>query len=299
MSTATDSLLAANSLDRLFYATGVLLDAQDFQAEQTYHRGRLARVLSFLHGSGTVAGLRVKYDLDAQNQVEQIVVEPGLAIDRMGRMIELPREACLRLDRWYRELAASSNSADVDRLSGAWHDVNVTQNVITGWQGNPYAGVVTDVFLRFVECERGKTPAFASGPFDALDAVQPSRIRDGYELELVPRPESGATLGNLVPLNPWDNLIGEPDIQKRRALTDEQILDAWDAPQQPQPEYAAAQADRTAVFLARVVIQADAPAQPNTAPARPDPLPPNAATVDNSKRAFLYTANAVARMLGV
>ena len=29
--------------DRVFYATGVLLDAEDFSAEQTYHRAQLAR----------------------------------------------------------------------------------------------------------------------------------------------------------------------------------------------------------------------------------------------------------------
>ena len=52
-----------------------------------------------------------------------------------------------------------------------------------------------DIFLAFHPCERGYTPAFASGPFDALDASQPSRVRDAYELTLVPRPkpESPAT----------------------------------------------------------------------------------------------------------
>jgi hypothetical protein len=45
--------------------------------------------------------------------------------------------------------------------------------------GAPFNGVIADVFLNFVVCERGKTPAFASGPFDALDAIAPSRLRDG------------------------------------------------------------------------------------------------------------------------
>ena len=42
--------------------------------------------------------------------------------------------------------------------------------------------------------QRGKTPAFAVGPFDATDAVVPSRLRDEYELRLVPRPH-----GTVVP----------------------------------------------------------------------------------------------------
>ena len=45
--------------DRVSYDEGVLLDALDFRAEQSYHRGRLARVLAYLFGTGTAAGLEV------------------------------------------------------------------------------------------------------------------------------------------------------------------------------------------------------------------------------------------------
>ena len=43
--------------ERPVYATGMLLDAQDFQDEQTYHRSQLARALGAVAGSGTLAGL--------------------------------------------------------------------------------------------------------------------------------------------------------------------------------------------------------------------------------------------------
>ena len=58
-SRADDPLAGVLAPDRVFYAEGVLLSAADFEAEQAYHRGRLARALAALHGSGTVAGLRV------------------------------------------------------------------------------------------------------------------------------------------------------------------------------------------------------------------------------------------------
>ena len=83
--------------DRLFYATGILLDAEDFKAEQLYHRGRLSRALAYLHGGGTVAGLRVEWvkplepGEDAKfprGRAEEIVVAPGIAVDRLGRVIE-------------------------------------------------------------------------------------------------------------------------------------------------------------------------------------------------------------------
>ena len=62
MGTAKDQLQKQGApADRVYYATGTLLDARDFLDEQTYHRGRLARAMQYLHGSGTVSGLRVEY----------------------------------------------------------------------------------------------------------------------------------------------------------------------------------------------------------------------------------------------
>ena len=40
----------AKLLDRVFYATGAMLDATDFTDEQAYHRGRLARALAYCTG---------------------------------------------------------------------------------------------------------------------------------------------------------------------------------------------------------------------------------------------------------
>ena len=56
-----DPLYARPAAERPSYATGILLDAQDFTDEQTYHRGRLARALASLTGGGTLAGLRVSH----------------------------------------------------------------------------------------------------------------------------------------------------------------------------------------------------------------------------------------------
>ena len=56
-----DPLYAGPQPERAAYATGMLLDAQDFIDEQTYHRGRLARALALLAGGGTLAGLEVTH----------------------------------------------------------------------------------------------------------------------------------------------------------------------------------------------------------------------------------------------
>ncbi len=47
------------SPSRVFYSLGRMLGVADFQADQNYHRGRLARALLQLCGTGTVAGLNV------------------------------------------------------------------------------------------------------------------------------------------------------------------------------------------------------------------------------------------------
>ncbi|MEZ5609648.1 MAG: hypothetical protein R3E45_04260 [Rhodocyclaceae bacterium] len=116
---ADDPLYALPDASRPHYATGMLLDAGDFADEQTYHRNRLARALAFvsgagarrlpealdpdtagaagLFGGGTLAGLRVRQVPAAGEAVEEIRIAPGLAVDRLGRLVEVPRAVCLRL----------------------------------------------------------------------------------------------------------------------------------------------------------------------------------------------------------
>ena len=87
----TDPLAGALLPERLHYHTGVMLDREDFRAEQADQRGRLARLARYLHGQGTAAGLEALYEpalaptpLDAGHEA-RVNVAPGLAIDRLGR----------------------------------------------------------------------------------------------------------------------------------------------------------------------------------------------------------------------
>jgi hypothetical protein len=299
MSTVDDTLPSARASDRVYYATGVLLAADDFMVEQTYHRSRLARALAYLHGSGTVAGLRVEFrpavapsEANRTGREEELVVHPGLAIDRLGRLIEIPRAACIRLERWYQAQEVS------DLVAGRRLPPYVGVNVEGVPEGGIVVGgqvvdiIVVDVSLRFVVCERGKTPAFAAGPFDALDAVAPSRLQDGFELKLIIRTEPEPPL----PVNNWPNL-GPLAPQDRLRVLQDQILRAWPRddtnPDNPEPlaEYAPEE-DVTAVFLARLVL----PVRPGV-PADARPVRQNSpVVVDNYRRLFAYTTRALARM---
>ena len=76
-----DSLPRLEGPDRVNYATGVLLGAEDFQAEQDYHRGRLARALAYAMGHGTLAGLEAVYEAITATASERLIVAPGVAVE--------------------------------------------------------------------------------------------------------------------------------------------------------------------------------------------------------------------------
>lgn len=305
MSNRTDRLARPDLdlRDRLNYVQGILLDADSFGDEQLYHRGRLARALAYLSGTGTVAGLEVSYQ-NASGQ-DEIEVSPGLAIDPLGRLIEVPRRWCVELGPWF----AAQQEAD---LSDGW---------LTEAPAAPM--LVADVFVRFVECGRRLAPAFATGPYDALDAVVPSRLRDGFELALVIRTEAqvrrAAIDANAPPPLPvipipganerLQALLGMTPAARLAAMRAD-ILSAWregtefwenDRPPRL-PEHLPADVtfqandplevgrDTTSVLLARVSIQVDIPLSgPPTRTANVDP------TVDNELRRFIYSPGILTR----
>jgi hypothetical protein len=69
---------------RVNYFSGRLLTAEDFETEQSYWLGKHRSHGRHLHGSGVVCGLRVTPSGPG------VTVEPGLAIDGLGREIVVP-----------------------------------------------------------------------------------------------------------------------------------------------------------------------------------------------------------------
>jgi len=297
--TNADPLVAQPRADRLAYATGMLLDAQDFSDEQTYHRGRLARALAFVAGPGTMAGLEVRHVPGSPTQVEEISVQPGVAVDRLGRLVELPRDACLRLPRWF-DAVRDTDGGDTLRQA-SYEDLGrfVSRRMTDEGTALPALAVVADVFLRFAACARGLTPSFSQGPFDALNAVSISRLRDAYELLLIPRIGLDDAYSGL-PLPPAEPPAGDPGAtpQARRDALQDAVLHGWsgsghaggDGGLEPSPEQPPG-IDPSAVFLARVFI----PVDNATPPARIAALP----LVDNWGRRFLPPSALFAQWAGL
>lgn len=279
--------------DRPWYATGVLLDAEDFQAEQLYHRSRLAAAMLNLGGCGTLAGLKVLWQPShpasraTPAREEEITVEPGLALDRRGRLIEVPRPACLRLERWLAGLKEPLATSCIREHTQA----GVSQRQI-----------VADVFLRFLPIPRGYTPAAASGPFDASDAVQPSRIRDSYKLELAPRPGAMSS-GDFLPLDPWAEVRAAATPEARWQRLQELILAGGVTHGVASASLGAGDSSGSAsegavspeaLFLARLwipVVKTDAGSLTRANG--------NAVTVRNDLRAFVLSISALAAWVGM
>jgi hypothetical protein len=251
---------------RVAYATGRMLSVDDFQAEQTYHRGRLARVLTQTIGTGTVYGLKVKTNDATDPKLIELVVTAGLAVDRRGRLIDVQHDVCILLDAFLK------NASD-----------DVIGRAFKG-SANPSA-ILADVFATFVPSERGKAPAFGGvDDYDATDAFVADRLLDGFAVQLVLRVEDAPKL----PQDPWQVASAPGQALKQ------QLLDANAGPNAAAPvEYPNDPFDRSSVFLARVSVTAT-----RAGTARPV-YDLTKLTIDNLSRLFLFPAALVARSAGL
>ena len=269
-----DTLPNARAGERVAYAVGALLTAEDFLAEQDYHRGRLGRALAYLHGAGTVAGLDVTVE-PLRGDSAEIRVTPGLAVDRLGRLIELERTNCLRLARWLDQQLADEVTAALE------DDV-----------------VIVDVFVRFHACPGALQPAFADVATDTLDAAQPSRVRDHAALSALLRPAGEAPLprptvapsgADAAALQRFkrEELWGRLQLREERHR-DGQLLALG-------PEHVAGLHDGTDLLLARVTV----PAVVDTGAGRPHLDPGRDIGVDNDVRLYSYGNAELALLAGL
>ena len=186
--------------------------------------------------------------------------------------VEITEPYCIRLARWFAGLSTAALRAAVHRAPR----VSVP------------AAVVADVFLAALSCARAKTPAFATGPFDALDAIVPARLAEAAQLELVPRAEGGPD-----PIPSPQNFWPAPDATPEERLA--AVLDGWEAGTtttsadgslDPLTEHVPGH-NTSAVLLARVTVPVvlAADAAPGERP-QLDML--QRVTVDNSLRPFIH-----------
>ena len=255
---------------------------QTLNGSATFTAGPIAPVWSTAIGSTTLDGNPVisAWTCIGPAQLE-IEVTPGMAVDRVGRMIEVPRTVCIRIQPWLANQALAN-----------------LNSFVTSGSGN----VLIDVFATYVACTRGVTPCFATqDDYSATDAFSANRMLDSFAMQLVLRNDSSPGL----PKDPWQATGAvpsgaiTPDIAKSLKLS---ILSANSGPAStppfadsgPTPPEIPPGFDASSVFLARITIPATAGAS-----GEPPSFDLNSITIDNLSRLFLYPASLVARSIGL
>ena len=287
---ATDDLTLTPSLapNRVAYSTGRMLGVEDFQADQDYHRGRLARALVQLYGAGTACGLLVQTDGNPNPAALEVQVTPGMAIDRIGRIVEVPRLVCIVLNDWLTSQKQAWLSQQSNPVPGQASIADLNDAIHDG------ANLMCDVFATFVPCTGGLTPCFASlDDYDATDAFSANRLLDSFAMQLVLRTDANP----LTPADAWRTVLRPAfgsDLTAVNATGIQTLLmQATAGPAAPAVEYPPG-FDASSVFLARMLIGAT----PGAGGAAPT-WDLTKISIDNNSRMFLYPAALLARLIGL
>ncbi len=178
-----DDATFQEALARPNHAAGMMLSVQAVRAEQAYHRRRLTRHAYWLHGSGTVAGLRVSVqsagvpDADTPTTSLRVRVAPGIALDGLGREVVVDQPYVLDLAAWL-----TVRHDDPARWAELERDAF-----------DPVANrLELDVTLRQRDIATGLQPVLAEAVNAGSDPVLPARRRDEVLLELMPARRAGA-----------------------------------------------------------------------------------------------------------
>jgi len=300
MTTATDTATLradaalAEPLRRVAFEAGMLLGIEATRDEQAYHRRRVNRAQYWLHGAGTVAGLRVAIEPTADEEpadtdmLVRLKVSAGVGIDGLGRELLLAETHCLDLRAWL-------HAQDRAWLRGGFDDAADRLHL--------------GVFARYQDCPVGLQPVLARKLNLGTDPVQPSRIADAVGLELdvldpaapldrrgswpMHAPVQGAGAGPLPDLSDeeqaaLDALPAGADAERARLELRLRLLHLFDAPWAA-PALAADLLGLVRVPLARVTLA-------TTDPQTDLVVNPSRISIDNLSRPFVPTAAQLAAL---
>src|SRR5271165_2473783 len=163
---AADSRLD-DMLERVSFQPGIMLGSEALLAEQAYHLRRLTRHQRWLTGPGTVFGLAVdvsEVPKTGGGTDVLLTVNPGYAIDMLGREVIVPEAYALSLSRW---LAPENASEDV-----------------AGSYDTAAKLLYLRVTVRAQACPTALQPVVSELFDSGLDPVVTARIADSFLLEL-------------------------------------------------------------------------------------------------------------------
>ena len=146
------------TFERLNYFTGQFLTERNLSAEQAYHRGKNRLHNRFLHGYGTVCGLKVVEHPNPDCRHRFVVIEPGLALDCCGREIQVQEEVYVDLWQYFNPQEVKENPEDFGK--------HLLISLCYAECGTEMAPVLFD------ECSCDET------------RVEPNRIRESFQVSV-------------------------------------------------------------------------------------------------------------------
>lgn len=159
-----EDLLPDDPFTSLNYHFGMLLGVDDFETEQSYHRGKLRLHQGWLHGPGVIWGLDVLLNVEGG----EIQVERGLALDGAGRELHLDARACLDPGAW------------LEQHSGEVTLVDPPDGAVKAFDAYVVASLAS--------CLTRQVPALAEPCAGAQVDTAYSRVWETIDLKLLPAP---------------------------------------------------------------------------------------------------------------
>lgn len=105
-------------LARNHYFDGKFMATRQFQVEQDYVRGANQRQNAYMHGMGTVCGLKITEHDNGDCRNQFVVLMPGLAVDCCGREIVVPKKKVLDVRTRVMEKLAAMGANPPDLTTG-------------------------------------------------------------------------------------------------------------------------------------------------------------------------------------
>ena len=163
---ATTCKTALNPLKHVKYTKGMVLGVEDFDQDFIYGHAHWRWVNADVLGFGTVSGLKVTSEIGTEGP--RVRVSKGVALNEKGEMICVQEDQCAYLNKW---LAVPENKAKVESH--------------IDFAGSPPGDLVNlHVVLCFEACETDRVPIPGEPCRSEETAFAPSRIADGFRLEL-------------------------------------------------------------------------------------------------------------------
>ncbi|MFN8494558.1 MAG: DUF4159 domain-containing protein [Caldilineaceae bacterium] len=187
-----DNALPLFPQKRLKAADGLTMTGELWEEVQDYHRRSLAAHTVGLHGSGVVSGLQVMASRPPDNHLN---VQPGVAVDQLGRVILVPKLQARDLDtlegtlylvlEFYESESRPPAAANIEGDS-CYVEVQFKLQVTTALPDTPY-----------VELARLQRRAYPTPITDARDPEQPgvNEIDRRFRRELVPQRPAPVFIG--------------------------------------------------------------------------------------------------------